>query len=145
MKLFNILLILFVANSYFNSLFSQNLSRIEAATGVLKDSNNCFGVNLKFNKYFKESPLSLSIGLGYFKFTNREGFNEFNYSYYSNQNIVPSLAVNYELYKNDKSFSIIASPRFSYFFNQRNVYTSKYNARKNSNEKNDLIYEKNNS
>jgi hypothetical protein len=123
------LLILFIDTS-----FAQNKTRLDISTGILKDTNNNFGLNLKFSRLLSKSPLSISFGLGYFKSTHREGINQFNYEYYQNQNIVPAVSLNYEFFKTDKSLSFEVSPRLSYFLNKKEFYTSKYNARKNINE-----------
>jgi hypothetical protein len=137
----SIFILLFLSVSI-NNVIAQSLTNLEVSTGLLNDSNNCFGLKLGVNKTFKsiefgkgkfKQPLSIFLNVGYFKYTNREGFNDFKYSYFSNQNIVTSIGVNYVLYTfKNNSFSI--SPRFSYYLNEKNYYSSLYNNARNRNE-----------
>ena len=125
-----------------NTILSQSLTNLEVSTGLLNDINNCFGLKLGINKSFKsiefgkdkfKQPLSIFLNVGYFRYSNREGFNDFKYSYFSNQNIVTSIGLNYVLYSfKNNSFSI--SPRNSCYLNEKNYYSSLYNNARNRNE-----------
>ena len=130
----NSIYILFVIILFTVTSLAQNKTRLDISPGVLKDTNNNFGLNIKLSRLLTKSPLSFSLGLGFFKTVHREGINQFNYEYYQNQNIVPAFSLNYEFFKSDKSLSLEVSPRVSYFLNKKEFYTSKYNASKNINE-----------
>ncbi len=142
MKLLKInTLLLLVLNSFIS--ISQNERRIELSPGILKDTNFNPGINLKFTNYLINKPISISVGLSFYRIVNRIGDNSSNYQYYSNQNLVPYLGVNYEILRTKNNINLVFSPRVSYFINSKDFFSSTFNNRNRRIEENDKVVRSN--
>ncbi len=126
------ILVLTLAFSLYHYIsFGQVKSSIELAPGILIDSSVRYGINANGSYYLKKIPVSIGIGIGYYKNEKRNGV-EFDYSYFSNTGIISNLNVNYLVIKAEKGFALELSSRIVNLFSTHEDYTSKYNFNKMS-------------
>jgi hypothetical protein len=126
------ILVLTLAFSLYHYIsYGQVQSSIELAPGILIDSSVRYGINVNGSYYLKKIPVSIGIGIGYYKNEKRNGV-EFDYSYFSNTGIISNLNVNYFVIKAEKGFALELSSRIVNLFSTHEDYTSKYNFNKMS-------------
>ena len=143
MSTIKILVLTLTFSLYHYISFGQVKTSIEVAPGVLIDSSVRYGISTNGSYYFKKIPVSIGIGIGYYKNENRSGV-EFDYSYFANRGIISNLNVNYLVFKAEKGFALELSSRIINLFSTHEDYTSKYNFSKMSIDVNRNINSKSN-
>ena len=139
---FILLTFIFVVFNFFS--FGQVKTSIEIAPGVLVDSVVGYGANVNGNYYFKDLPISLGLGIGYYKNEQRSGI-EFDYSYFSKSGLISNLSLNYLVINNSEGFNLDLSSRLVHLSSSRENYSSNYDSEKmklvvNSNKLNSSNY-----